>query len=136
MDLLWLALIIQCMFYIVYDAHLAIIIFIVLSIVIRYFTKNALLFLLVPMIFAHIGYLFLFARKNGTTERFSIRKKMREFRKRMKEWKNMANVNKKENEELKQDNRELEQENRELKQENNAQTQSLQSINNTSTSNS
>lgn len=59
MDLLWLALTIQMVYYIVYDAHIAIIVFIVLSATMQFFSKNPYIYLLGPMVCAHVAYVYI-----------------------------------------------------------------------------
>ena len=75
MELLWLALIVQMTYYIVYDAHIAIVVFIVLSALMQLFSKNPYVFLLGPMVCAHVGYVYMIQDvENDFLEGFRRRK--------------------------------------------------------------
>ena len=56
LNLLWLAVIIQMVFFIVNDAHYAILLFIALSFIIRYFSNNQLFYILIPMVICQFVY--------------------------------------------------------------------------------
>ena len=75
MDLIWLALVIQTVFFIVKNAHYAIIIFIILSLILTYLKMNKLVSIILPMICAHIAFLYL-----STEIESFYRKKKRKFK--------------------------------------------------------
>lgn len=56
LNLLWLAVIIQMVFFIVNDAHYAILLFIILSFIIRYFSNSQLFYILIPMVICQFVY--------------------------------------------------------------------------------
>ena len=65
MDILWLALIIQTIFFIVKNAYIPVLIFIITSLLIQVFSKNPLYFILFPMIVAHAFYYCYSGKKEG-----------------------------------------------------------------------
>lgn len=89
MDLIWLALVIQTVFFIVKNAHYAIIIFITLSLILTYLKMNKLVSIILPMICAHIAFLYL-----STEIESFYRKKKRKFKskKAFKRIKKNANI--------------------------------------------
>ena len=78
MNLLWTGLLIQIVFYILYDAYIPIILFIVLALATQLFSKNIYVYLLIPMICAHVVYEYL-KQSNRIKEResFNAFKKLR-----------------------------------------------------------
>lgn len=76
MDLLWLALVIQTVFFIVKNAHYAIVAFVVLSLIFKYLKYNNAVSIIIPMIFAHVTFL-LFSPKIETFKSKFLKKKMR-----------------------------------------------------------
>ena len=58
MHLLWIAVLIQTLFFIVNDAHFYVLTFIGLSLILQAFSKNPLVFLLVPMIIVHLLFVY------------------------------------------------------------------------------
>lgn len=56
LNLLWLAVIIQMVFFIANNAHYAILLFIALSFIIRYFSNNPLFYILSPMVICQFVY--------------------------------------------------------------------------------
>lgn len=80
MDLIWLALVIQTVFFIVKNAHYAIFIFIILSLILTYFKMNKSISIILPMICAHVAFLYL----SPKIEPFYRRKKRKKRRKRRK----------------------------------------------------
>lgn len=58
MHLLWIAVLIQTLFYIVNDAHFYVLTFIGLSLILQAFSKNQLVFLLGPMIVVHLLFVY------------------------------------------------------------------------------
>lgn len=65
MDLLWLALVIQTVFFIVKNAHYATVAFVVLSLIFKYLKYSNAVSIIIPMIFAHVTFL-LFSPKIET----------------------------------------------------------------------
>lgn len=65
MDILWLALIIQTIFFIVKNAYIPVLIFIITSLLVQVFSKNPLYFILFPMIVAHAFYYCYSVKKEG-----------------------------------------------------------------------
>jgi chromosome segregation ATPase len=65
MDILWLALIIQTIFFIVKNAYIPVLIFIITSLLVQVFSKNPLYFILFPMIVAHAFYYCYSGKKEG-----------------------------------------------------------------------
>ena len=57
MDLLELVLLIQIIYYIIHDSHFYIILFVLLSLILMSFSKESLIFILVPMALTHIVFL-------------------------------------------------------------------------------
>lgn len=55
--MLWLAVLIQTLYFIVQNEHIFVLGFILCSLGIRYFTRNQIYYLLLPMIFVHALYL-------------------------------------------------------------------------------
>ena len=98
MSLLWLALLIQILFYIVNDVHFVIVGFIILSLGLRKFSKNESIYLLFPMVSSHMLYLMYYQDK----ERFKV--------------KFNNNKEKKQEEEIKQQEKEIKQQAKEIKQ--------------------
>ena len=58
MHLLWIAVLIQTLFFIVSDAHFYVLTFIGLSLILQAFSKNPLVFLLGPMIIVHLLFVY------------------------------------------------------------------------------
>lgn len=58
MHLLWIAVLIQTLFFIVNDAHFYVLTFIGLSLILQAFSKNSLVFLLGPMIIVHLLFMY------------------------------------------------------------------------------
>ena len=58
MHLLWIAVLIQTLFFIVNDAHFYVLTFIGLSLILQAFSKNPLVFLLGPMIIVHLLFVY------------------------------------------------------------------------------
>lgn len=87
MDLIWLALVIQTVFFIVKNAHYAIIIFIILSLILTYLKMNKLVSIILPMICAHIAFLYLsteiesFYRKRKRKRKFKRKKAFKRIKK-------------------------------------------------------
>lgn len=75
MDILWLALIIQTIFFIVKNAYIPVLIFIITSLLVQVFSKNPLYFILFPMIVAHAFYYCYSVKKEG----FRLKKKYKKF---------------------------------------------------------
>jgi hypothetical protein len=85
MHLLWVAVLIHTIFFIVHDSHFYVLTFIGLSLILQSFSKNPVVFLLIPMIVSHL----LFLNRTFTQEGFSfIRKKKKTFKKFKKTAKN------------------------------------------------
>lgn len=61
MDLLWLGLIVQILFYLSNNNHTSIMIFILLGLAFKLLTKNVFLSILFPMIVAHSHYLYFYS---------------------------------------------------------------------------
>lgn len=80
MDLLELALLIQIIYYIIHDSHFYIILFVLLSLILMNFSKESLIFILVPMALTHILFLI---RGEPCREGFG-RKKWRKRAKKMR----------------------------------------------------
>ena len=57
MDLLWLALVVQIIYYIVNKAYVPVIVFIALSSILSYWKPSPLVFLAIPMLVAHLVFL-------------------------------------------------------------------------------
>ena len=55
--MLWLAVLIQTLYFIVQNEHIFVLGFILCSLGIRYFTRNQIYYLLLPMLFVHLLYL-------------------------------------------------------------------------------
>ena len=90
LNLLWLAVIIQMVFFIVNDAHYAILLFIALSFIIRYFSNNQLFYILIPMVvcqFVYSLYHPVLSSKLEFFKRIGGRKKNRKMRRGMKKTK-------------------------------------------------
>ena len=68
MHLLWVAVLIHTIFFIVHDAHFYVLIFIGLSLILQSFSKNPVVFLLIPMVAAHL----LFLNRTFTQEGFRV----------------------------------------------------------------
>ena len=71
MDLLELALLIQIIYYIIHDSHFYIILFVLLSLILMSFSKESLIFILVPMALTHILFLI---RGEPCREGFGLKK--------------------------------------------------------------
>ena len=63
--MLWLVVLIQTLFFIVNDAHFYVILFILFSFSLSKFSKNELIYLLLPVIIVHVLYLQLKEEKEG-----------------------------------------------------------------------
>lgn len=74
MDILWLALIIQTIFFIVKNAYFSVLIFIITSLLVQVFSKNPLYFILFPMIVAHAFYYCYSVKKEGFINIKNLRK--------------------------------------------------------------
>lgn len=59
LTLLSLALLIQILYYIIHNAHIIIILFIIMSLSLLKISKNENIFLIIPMVLSHMAYLFL-----------------------------------------------------------------------------
>jgi hypothetical protein len=59
MDLLWLAVILQMLFFIAQNSHYSVLIFIISSLIIQFVTKNQLYFIIIPMVIAHLFHLYV-----------------------------------------------------------------------------
>lgn len=91
MHLLWIAVLIQTLFFIVNDAHFYVLTFIGLSLILQAFSKNPLVFLLVPMIIVHLLFVYW-----PVQEGFKIGKKIKKTSKKAgKTAKNTTNEAKK-----------------------------------------
>jgi hypothetical protein len=55
--MLWIAVLIQTLYFIVQNEHIFVLGFILCSLGIRYFTRNQIYYLLLPMLFVHALYL-------------------------------------------------------------------------------
>ena len=77
MHLLWVAVLIHTIFFIVHDAHFYVLTFIGLSLILQSFSKNPVVFLLIPMISAHL----LFLNRTFTQEGFRVRGRLKKARK-------------------------------------------------------
>lgn len=84
MDLLKLGLLILIVYYILHNAYVYVIGFILLSLLIQLFSKNPLWYLLLPIIFIHLCFYYF----HNVNEGFRRKKKKRN--KRIKRWKKAA----------------------------------------------
>ena len=76
MHLLWIAVLIQTLFFIVNDAHFYVLTFIGLSLILQAFSKNQLVFLLGPMIVVHLLFVYW-----PIQEGFKLKKKVKSAKK-------------------------------------------------------
>jgi hypothetical protein len=80
MHLLWVAVLIHTIFFIVHNAHFYVLTFIGLSLIFQSFSKNPVVFLLIPMIASHL----LFLNGTFTREGFRIGKRFKKMKKSVK----------------------------------------------------
>lgn len=80
MHLLWVAVLIHTIFFIVHDSHFYVLTFIGLSLILQSFSKNPVVFLLIPMIVSHL----LFLNRTFTQEGFRFRRKKKKTFKKIK----------------------------------------------------
>ena len=85
--MLWLVVLIQTLFFIVNDAHFYVILFILFSFSLSKFSKNELIYLLLPVIIVRVLYLQL---KDEVIEGFKRKKRLKKMRKKMKKTSNVA----------------------------------------------
>ena len=124
MDLLWLAVLIQTVYFIVNRAYALIILFILLSLGLQLWKKTSVVYLLIPMLICQIVFFVWRQRLGKTRETFLFKKKKKKKKKEaapsiasavpasiMSENKKLEDENKKledENKQLEDDNDDLE----------------------------
>lgn len=84
MDLLKLGLLILIVYYILHDAYVYVIGFILLSLLIQLFSKNPLWYLLLPIIFIHLCFYYFHASVEGFHRPRRRRRRKRRRRRRKK----------------------------------------------------
>jgi hypothetical protein len=75
MDILDLGLLIFILFYIFKNAYLSIVLFALISLILQQFSKNKLLFVLLPLLIAHLFFLY-----NNPQEGFDIKRVLLKFK--------------------------------------------------------
>jgi septal ring factor EnvC (AmiA/AmiB activator) len=120
MDLLWLAVLIQTVYFIVNRAYALIILFILLSLGLQLWKKTSVVYLLIPMLICQIVFFVWRQRLGNTRETFLFKKKKKKKKKEAApsiSSTGLASI-KSENKQLKAENKDLDDENNDLKDEN------------------